>query len=93
MTRDEMQELKRLAESATPGPWRVAGTKEKPCPVVSTVDRTGYQIHSMLHVKSSEPDVWEHMEDAYCRDAAYIAAANPSVVLSLIARIEELEGR
>lgn len=92
MTREEMQELKRLAQEATPGPWRVAGTDEKPCPVVSSMDRMGYQIHSTLHVKSSDPDVWEHMHETYCRDAAFIAAANPQAVLALIARIEELEG-
>ena len=63
MTRDETQELKRLAESAT-------------------------DIREGAHWYRRILDGWvsEH-------DKRLISATTPSVVLSLIARIEELEGK
>lgn len=85
-----LAELRQIAEAATPGPWSLAGTPEKPCPVVSSHDREhGYQIHSMLHVKDSDPDVWPHMKATYCRDAAHIGAFDPPTVLSLLSSAED----
>lgn len=91
---DSEKELRRLAEAATPGPWRRAGTESKPCPVVSALNKEkGYQIHSMLWVKRDTPAVYDGMRDVYNRDAAFIAAANPAAVLALLDRIKELEGQ
>lgn len=74
MTRDEMQELKRLAREATPGPWESKhhGVFAEGTDVCRVSLTTG-------HYESEE------------RNRDFIAAANPAVVLALIARIEELE--
>ena len=81
MTREEMEELKRLAESATPGPWR------------ASMDGTGNDGWLM-----GPNGVLDFLATGYegemaAKDVRFIAAANPQAVLSLIARIEELEGR
>mgnify|MGYP000896147093 CR=1 FL=1 len=89
---DAEKRLRELAQVATPGPWRLAGTEKRPCPVVSASDsEKGYQVHSMLWVKRDTPDIYDGMRDTYNRDAAFIAAANPAAVLALLARIEALE--
>lgn len=93
-TDEQRAELRRRQQAATPGPWRMAGTPEKPCPVVSATHRDkGYQVHSMLHVKEDEPDVWTHMRETFCRDAAFIAAANPETVGALLDDVDELRER
>ena len=78
MTNDELGALEALARAATPGPW--------------TMRRMGT---SYAYYTPAEPEYpsWEidssgPMSDF---DAEYIAAANPAVVLALIARIRELE--
>ena len=87
----DLTQLKKLAEAATPGPWKMAGTVDKPWPVISSHDHErGYQIHSMAHVKDIYPDVWPHMFEKYCRDAAYIAAVHPGVVLALLEDVARL---
>lgn len=76
MTRDEMQELKRLAESATPGPWHSR--------------HHGVFTSSLIDAVCNVSLTTGHYESEN-RNRDFIAAANPAVVLSLIARIEELE--
>jgi hypothetical protein len=72
-----------LSDAATPGPWRLAGTPEKPFPVVSSFHETrGYQIHSMSHVRDRDQVghvVFNNMLDAYNADAAFIARARTLV--------------
>ena len=81
----DLEGLAKLAAEATPGPWRCAGTPDKPWPVVSADDKErGYQIHNMGRIKVEDPAVWRFMEPTYRADAAYIAAASPDVVLALI---------
>lgn len=85
MTALDLDKLEVIARAATGGEWRMAGTKDRPCPVVSATGPEGYQIHSMLHVKARDPDVWRHMQPIYVRDAAHIAAFDPPTALALIA--------
>lgn len=81
MTRDEMQELKRLAESATPGPWR------------ASLDGTEQDGWVMGPNGACDYLTTGYEGEMAAKDVRFIAAANPAAVLSLIARIEELEGK
>ncbi len=65
----DIQELKRLAEAATPGPW------ENGCYEVYEVNGSADRI----------------CKGASAEDSAFIAAANPTAILSLLTRIEALE--
>lgn len=68
-------ELKKAAEAATPGPWQAYGTHGR-----IFVE----SMHKEAHVVEARPTKqWIH-------DSAYIAAANPASVLSLIAEVEAL---
>jgi hypothetical protein len=79
-----IEELKRLAQAATPGPWAVNDDPliNEGAPHLMTKD--GYAIadfwgnESSLGLKGNE------------RNAAYIAAANPAAVLDLIQQRDEL---
>ena len=71
MTNDE---LKRLAEQATPGPWLHDKFGDEPWFTVLARDVPA-------------PCVAENLSQA---DAAYIAAASPDVVMGLIAEVEVL---
>lgn len=76
---DSTLRLKKLAEAATPGPWE----HEEKCSLhdAPTVRANGFYVASCCTSEDGEG----------IKDAAFIAAANPEVVLGLIARIEELE--
>ena len=76
MTDDE---LRRLAEAATPGPWKVE--RDDPSPDVH--DATGSVIATTMHSDLSR------MEDGH--NAAFIAAANPAAVLALLDRLRAAE--
>ena len=69
-----IEELKRLAEAATPGPWKVAEW---------TAGQRSCEVMTCRHHRVVSDAIW--------LDAAYIAAANPAAVLSLIAEIERLK--
>lgn len=86
-----MKRLEEIARAATPGPWIRCGTDGNPIPVVTTKAKSGYQLHSMLHVKQKSPDVYDGMRETYNRDAAFIAAANPAAILALIQRVRDAE--
>lgn len=83
-----MSNLRDLAKDATPGPWSRSGVRRKfegadSHMVYATVDGKEIGIAA----------VWfdPRTGDGFT-DAAYIAAANPTAILALYARIEELEG-
>jgi hypothetical protein len=91
---NELTELKRLAELATPGPWCDEGQ-------AVTID-TRLQICCGKYVQidhetycCGDPDVegeYRAVADkASPDDAAFIAAANPAVIIKLLDRIEALE--
>lgn len=72
---DKYAELRRLAESATPGPWE-------------SVKRSEYDgSYYFLIQTQEERNGWEIAEirmDVPHDNAAFIAAANPSTILSLL---------
>lgn len=72
----DWSELKRLAEEATPGPWGRDGSYV--CPV--RVEGGTTYIESWRAIADSH-----HLEDV-----RYIAAANPTAILALIAENEQL---
>ena len=69
--------LRRLAEAATPGPWFVA----------ERVTRSGLSIVEDGRVHGMFPVTAERHE------AAYIAAANPVAILALLDRLRAAEAR
>jgi hypothetical protein len=78
----ELAELRKLAEAATPGPW---AQKNKKIPYVwGTDNERGYQIHSMP-IGDAAADFHPDTRATWLKDAAYIAAANPAVILRLLA--------
>jgi len=83
-----IEELKRLAEAATPGPWEY----DHGC-----IADNGKAIISEYFVRLDGDDVSiaaDIIDPESCRpsksNAAYIAAANPAAVLELIAEIDRL---
>lgn len=81
MTSDQIKELRRLAEVATPGPWHSPGLGE---------------IHMSSHDSVAQICFQHDLADddeqfGTQADADFIAAANPAAILSLLARIEALE--
>ena len=71
MTRSELNQLRALAQAATPGPWRV--------------EAQGHAPHEVARVNNLEVAPPDSVELAHCAtDAAYIAAVSPDVVLGLI---------
>lgn len=77
----DVSELRALAEAATPGPWDTRAERMRPRAIV--VAGTEQVADAAEHV---------HWTDAQCeRNAAFIAAANPSAILSLLDRLAALE--
>lgn len=73
MTDGDLEQLENRARAATPGPWRHPGRAL----VVSTIAK-------------SEPIVCDCISQEFAqapKDADYIAAVNPAVVLELIAEL------
>ena len=66
-----MNELERLAEAASPGPWL-------------TVDMTGNGFETVVTC-DDDPVCHAHVDDA-----AFIAAANPAVILGLLEQMSEV---
>jgi hypothetical protein len=67
----DLAALRRLAEAATPGPWRSFDDYGYTSPV------NGLRTNIVPSIKKT--------------NAAYIAAANPATLLTLLDRITELE--
>lgn len=95
MTVEERANLTKLAEAATPGPWRVAETEE---------EINSWWSRGALNGTVVVPDEMDDQTFAICAtndddvpsepnlaDAAYIAAANPSVLLRLLQQVSELQ--
>jgi uncharacterized small protein (DUF1192 family) len=71
MTHSELDQLRDLAQAATPGPWRV--------------EAQGHAPQQVARVNNLEVAPPASVELAHCAtDAAYIAAVSPDVVLGLI---------
>lgn len=83
LSAEERDDLRVLALRATQGPWKADGTIYE---------------HMVSEIRSIMPgeergiaQVWQHPQGF--ADARFIAAANPATVLSLLAALEEAEGR
>lgn len=80
MTAPDLDALERAAQAATPGPW--------------TAHEAGIPASSGRHFVARTGGEWVgatgYGPQSY-RDAAYIAAANPAAIRSLIARLREAE--
>ncbi|MBD5641853.1 MAG: hypothetical protein HDQ91_05495 [Desulfovibrio sp.] len=82
MDKNQIARLKELAERATQGSW-----------IAEENDYCYDYVWRKMQMISNDSDilaVMEPLENA-ANDAAYIAAANPTVVLALIEKIERLE--
>lgn len=104
----QTDDLRRLAEQATPGPW--ATMRDFPLAIVPSdqinrlvggsidpADDARFAQEIAVVQEATMFDGWEAFTRRFDRDrnradAAYIAAANPTVVLGLLDRIEALEG-
>ena len=83
---DQDKELRRLAEAATPGPWKIApaGTK--------AYEREDPYPFDMIQVAPARFVRTEGRgENEANSNAAFIAAANPATILSLLDRLEAAE--
>lgn len=88
-----MEQLRKLALEATPGPWRwemnadIGGAGD----LVSDVAPVAFAV--LQHVDPDAPGLNDDFAQlhAFSFDAAYIAAANPATVLALIDRLERAE--
>lgn len=86
---DDLNELRRLAEAATPGLWFVAPNGSayygsEPAIFSAEKGRRGQKICS-AH--------WGFGTEGGQADYYFIAAANPAAILSLIKRVEEAEAQ
>lgn len=84
MTSDQIKELRRLAEVATPGPWVHRNNDGS----IGSVDAVSGPMVAQTQAMRTPGEQCNKERNA---NAAFIAAANPTAILSLIARIEALE--
>ena len=83
----DLGRLEALAKAATPGPWWERGAVHI---VPESMSEAGMRVHT-VSVPHDSGQRWDEIF-AYVRsDAAYIAAANPQMVLELIERVRDLE--
>lgn len=83
-------ELRRLAEAATPGPWRdvksqawVSRNSQGPS------DKTGSVLIAVCG-KMKDRELVRFNADRWRANAAFIAAANPIAILALLDEVERL---
>lgn len=69
----KFDELKKLAEAATPGPWEATRQTDDECSFI------GYFIEGVGKTISDDGTAPDH------KDALFIAAANPAAILELLA--------
>lgn len=81
----ELDRLWELAADATPGPWRASGsTVWRPTGDGTPTDFSGVALAYTRYRSEIDPPIVEP-------DAAYIAAANPDIILRLVAMARETE--
>ena len=81
MDKIDLNELERLAEAATPGPWET---------VTYGIYARNHRGHLIPVAETILPDCFDDAYTAHKKDAAFIVAAC-NAVPELIARIRELE--
>lgn len=82
MTNDELMQLKALAEAATPGPWYGFFDGVRLAPEVFGQKNISRYVCGVMGTTGN--NTTEHY------NSNYIAAANPAVILALIAKIESI---
>ena len=90
MTPEEIAELKRLAEAATPGPWIAYDENEGVFPPRPLWCVANDQYHNPIG--NDEPCFGATLEYGSGGDAEFIAAAREAIP-RLIAHVEELQAR
>ena len=91
---DQDEELRRLAEAATPGPWRyeLDGPKSNDMRHAVLAEITDLWIVACYRSGTTPEDDSSEAADAEAEaNARLIAAANPAAVLSLLDRLEVVE--
>jgi len=86
----EISELRRLAEAATPVAWNRCGVGDDE-EWIGTDDAAIEAIGRRGGIICEPPLGWDHSMRDWPANAAYIVAAQPSVILTLLARLEQLE--
>lgn len=82
----DIQELKRLAQLATPGPWKLDSPRE------SFMRRNRSPDERMMYSIDGPKGVSDHEDWGYSKaEAEYMAAADPTTLLALLARLERAE--
>lgn len=100
MTTPDTLELRRKAEAATPGPWDVYGERINgnialaAAEALSQVNQTGpIADHFWMMNAAGKCPALTGCGPTSEANAAFIAAANPAVILALLDRLDALEGR
>lgn len=85
-----IEELKRLALAATPGPWATSEPRESMAAENYNCGREA-KIPTTMHGVTGPSYVTDYEDWGFQQhDAEYMAAASPDMVLSLISQIERL---
>lgn len=87
----DTKELRRVAEAATPGPWRMVPDERTYRDLNGHPTGNEYIAGYDVHSDAREIIGCEGINPAQETDAAFIAAANPATVLALLDRVERLE--
>jgi hypothetical protein len=87
MTREELEAIKRRAEAATPGPWRIDGPER----VISHFDENGRSISAKIGYWPAGPKTYGDYESEFFskQDAEFIVASRTDVP-ALVAEVEKL---
>jgi len=83
-TPKDREELRRLAEAATPGPWRAANGKGS---AVVVTDDPQHNCAIYLNVRTCEHD---ETVERWQADARLIAACSPSTITALLDQLDEV---
>lgn len=85
-----IDELRRLAKAATPGPWHTPDSRRLGGAISAMIDGRDCQVASV----DGQAAMFDHRAEAATialANAAFIAAANPATVLALLERVERAE--
>lgn len=91
----DLNKLKDLAKKATPGPWAAASDWERAAVYSTSKDAhpKGKRVVCSGNQNNDGRYNAESWSGSDWNDAAFIAAANPSVIINLIERLEAAEAR
>ena len=87
MTAERLAELRRIAEAATPGPWRIPGAHVFRV-VAPETQNQGDPYYPWAVIADADPHSVDGEQAAV--NACYIAAFHPPTVLALLDEIERL---